>query len=72
MMDNLELFNNYIDPICAFSDNQIIFKNKSFINTFNNYSSFERFKKQFNFNLCFLSSDNIANIYIFIYILLNI
>ena len=61
-MDNLELFNNYIDPICAFSDNQIIFKNKSFINTFNNYSSFERFKKQFNFNLCFLSSENFHTI----------
>ena len=61
-MNNLEFLNNYIEPVCAFLDNQIIFKNKSFINTFNNYSSLDRFKKQFNFNLCFLSSENIANL----------
>ena len=59
-MDKLDFFNNYSEPVCAFNDAmQLVFKNKSFISTFTNSVSFERLKKRFNFNLCFLSSDNI-------------
>ena len=59
-MDKLDFFNNYSEPVCAYNDAmQLVFKNKSFISTFTNSVSFERLKKRFNINLCFLSSNNI-------------
>lgn len=62
-MEKLEFLDNYSEPVCAFnSANQPIFKNKSFFNEFKEVCSFERLKKRFNFNLCFLSSDNITNL----------
>ena len=61
-MDNLDFFNNYSDSVCVFSkDNHIVFKNKAFISSFYDCNSFDSFKKRFNFNLCFLSSENIQN-----------
>lgn len=61
-MDKLEFFNSYSDAICAFSeDKKIIFKNKSFTFAFPDCSSIDKFKKRFNFNLCFLSLENIKN-----------
>lgn len=61
-MDKLEFFNSYSDAICAFSeDKKIVFKNKSFMFAFPDCSSIDKFKKRFNFNLCFLSLENIKN-----------
>ena len=55
-------FNNYSDALCAFSkDNKIVFTNKAFLTAFSDYNPLERFKKRFNFNLCFLSLENIKN-----------
>ena len=62
-MDNLEFLNNITEPVCAFNgDKQLVFMNKNFKYTFNDFSSFDRFKKRFNFNLCFLSSDSHTNL----------
>ena len=61
-MKDFDLFNNLTEPILIFDNNEIIFKNKIFMSKFPYFTTFERFKKHFNFNLCFLSSDNIANI----------
>ena len=61
-MKDFDLFNNLTEPILIFDNNEIIFKNKTFMSKFPYFTTFERFKKHFNFNLCFLSSDNIANI----------
>ena len=59
-MESLEFFNNYSDSVCAFSkDKKIVFKNKSFLFSFPDCVSLEKFKKRFNFNLCFLSPENI-------------
>lgn len=61
-MENFDFFNNYSDALCIFSDdNKIVFKNKSFLSSFSDYSSVDRFKKHFNFNLCLLSLDDINN-----------
>lgn len=61
-MQNLDFFDNYSDAVCAFStDNDIVFKNKSFKFAFPDFESLDRFKKRFNFNLCFLSFENIKN-----------
>jgi signal transduction histidine kinase len=61
-MEELDFLNNYQDVVCAFSkDNSLVFKNKLFNSTFSDYKTFERFKKRFNFNLRFLSLDNINN-----------
>lgn len=62
-MDKLQFFNNLSDCVCAFDfNNQIVFKNNAFINTFSNFKSFERFKKHFNFNICYLSTENLKNL----------
>ncbi|MBE7704186.1 MAG: GAF domain-containing sensor histidine kinase [Cyanobacteria bacterium SIG29] len=62
-MENLEFLNNLTDSVCAFnSDKQIVFKNNLFVSEFSGFSSFERLKKRFNFNLCFLSSDSFTNV----------
>ena len=61
-MKDFDLFNNLTEPILIFDNNEIIFKNKIFMSKFPYFTTFERFKKHFNFNLCFLSSENIANI----------
>lgn len=62
-MENLEFLNNLTDSVCAFdSDKQIVFKNNLFISEFSGFSSFDRLKKRFNFNLCFLSSDSFTNV----------
>ena len=62
-MTDFSLFDNINEAVCIFSDKgEIIFKNKQFMLSFPKFKSFERFKKQFNFNVCLLSSDNIANI----------
>lgn len=61
-MTDFSLFDNINEAVCIFSDKgEIIFKNKQFMLSFPKFKSFERFKKQFNFNVCLLSSDNIAN-----------
>ena len=53
-MENLEFLNNLSEPVCAFNgDKQLVFMNKNFNSVFNDFSSFDRFKKRFNFNLCF-------------------
>ncbi len=62
-MEKLDFFNDFTEPVCAFDgDKQLVFMNKKFIQFFPSFSSIERFKKRFNFNLCFLSSDNHANL----------
>ncbi len=62
-MDKLNFLNNFSDAVCALSkDNEVIFKNSNFINEFSDYTSFEKFKKRFNFNLCFLSYENIKKL----------
>lgn len=61
-MDNLKFFDNYSEAVCAFSsDKKIVFKNKSFMFLFPDCTTVEKFKKRFNFNLCFLSLENIKN-----------
>ena len=61
-MENLEFFNNYSDAVCIFAnDNSIVFKNRLFISTFSDFENIDKFKKHFNFNLCFLSLENIKN-----------
>ena len=61
-MENLEFFNNYSDAVCIFAnDNSIVFKNRLFISTFSDFENIDKFKKHFNFNLCFLSLENINN-----------
>ena len=58
-MKDLSLFDNFTNAVCAFSkDNELVFTNKQFLSLFGNITSIERFKKQFNFNICILSSDN--------------
>ncbi len=53
-------FNNYADAVLILSrDNEIVFKNKNFDTDFSSFKSLERFKKCFNFNLCFLSTEKI-------------
>ena len=62
-MEKFSFLNNFTEPVCAFSrDKQVLFKNASFLSDFGAISSFERFKKRFNFNLCFLSSDSLTNL----------
>ena len=62
-MENLEFLNDFAEPVCAFDgDKQLVFKNFKFNLFFKQISSFDRFKKRFNFNLCFLSSDSLTNI----------
>ncbi len=62
-MDNLIFLNNLTEPVCAFNgDKQLVFMNKNFKISFPSFSTLDRFKKRFNFNLCFLSSDNHANL----------
>ena len=62
-MNELELFNNFYEPVCAFDvDNQLKFRNKAFLSVFSDYESFNRLKKHFNFNLCYLHSENFTNI----------
>ena len=61
-MNKFDFFNNYFDAVCILSnENEIIYKNNRFSTTFKDFISFDRFKKRFNFNLCFLSSDNFSN-----------
>lgn len=61
-MENLEFFNNYSDAVCVLAnDNSIVFKNRLFISTFSDFENIDKFKKHFNFNLCFLSLENIKN-----------
>ena len=62
-MNKLNFFNNFSDAVCAFTkDNELIFSNSTFWSVFFDYKNFERFKKRFNFNICFLSSENIKNL----------
>lgn len=62
-MEKFDFLNNLSEPVCAFDrDKQIVFKNKNFISAFSSFSTFDRFKKRFNFNLCFLSSDSFTNL----------
>ncbi|MBQ3640768.1 ATP-binding protein [bacterium] len=61
-MSIFDLFENFTDSICALSkDNEIVFKNKQFSQMFSDEISVEKLKNHFNFNICMLSSDNIAN-----------
>ena len=62
-MKKFEFLNNFNDAVCAFSkEGKIVFQNSRFNLIFKQYNSFERFKNHFNFNLCFLSSENIKNL----------
>ena len=61
-MNNIDFFNNFSDAVCVFSDdNNVVFQNTTFLAEFNNFENIEKFKKHFNFNLCFLSMENIIN-----------
>ena len=61
-MKDLSLFDNFTNAVCAFTkDNELVFTNKQFLSLFGDIVSIERFKKQFNFNICILSSDNIQD-----------
>ncbi len=62
-MLDLSFFDNYADAVCIFSiNNEIIFKNNRFISTFLDFKTLDKFKTKFNFNLCFLSSENITSL----------
>ena len=62
-MIKFDFLNDYQDSVCVFSnENELLFKNKMFESVFSAYKSFERFKKRFNFSLCFLSSDYLKDI----------
>ncbi len=62
-MNELSFFNNFNDAICIFTkDDKIVFKNTKFLSAFSGCNTIERFKKHFNFNLCFLSSENLKNL----------
>ncbi len=62
-MSKFDFLNDYQDSVCVFSqENELLFKNKMFESVFSSYKSFERFKKRFNFSLCFLSSDYLKEI----------
>lgn len=61
-MENLEFFNNYSDAVCILANNNsVVFKNRLFNSTFADFENIDKFKKHFNFNLCFLSLENINN-----------
>lgn len=61
-MTDFSLLDNLNEAVCVFSEKgEMVFKNKQFLLSFPKFKSLERFKKQFNFNICLLSSDNIAN-----------
>lgn len=58
-MKDLSLFENFTNAVCAFNkDNELVFTNKQFLSLFGEITSIERFKKQFNFDICILSTDN--------------
>ena len=62
-MNKFDFINNFADAACVFSkNNQVIFRNKNFVSAFQGIKSSEKLKKRFNFNWCFLSSDNIKNL----------
>lgn len=62
-MEKLVFLNNLSDAVCAVDRHkQLVFKNKNFAEEFALFSSFERLKKRFSFNLCFLSSDSLTNL----------
>lgn len=62
-MEKFDFLNNLSEAVCAFNrDKQLVFKNKNFACAFSGFSTLERFKKRFNFNLCFLSSDSLTNL----------
>lgn len=62
-MDKFNFYNNFNDAICIFSkDNNIVFRNTKFLTIFSDCKTIERFKKHFNFNLCFLSSENFKDL----------
>ena len=61
-MDTIKLLDNVDAPLCVFSnEGKLVFKNKCFFSTFPEFKTIEKFKKCFNFNLCFLSMENIKN-----------
>ena len=61
-MNELDFLNNFSDAVCAFSDDkEIVFKNAAFNSIFPEFKGFNKFKKRFNFNLCFLSSENLMD-----------
>ena len=62
-MEKFEFLNCYQDSACVFDkDNNIIFKNNICSKSFSDITSFDKFKKRFNFYLSFLSAENIANL----------
>ncbi len=60
-MSDFDFYNCISEPIFIFSQNDVIFRNNSFNKVFSEYTSFTKFKKHFNFDLCFLSFDNLKN-----------
>ncbi len=60
-MTDFDFYNNISDSVCILDNNSVIFCNNSFKNVFSEYTTFEKFKKRFNFDLCFLSSENLKN-----------
>ncbi len=62
-MNNFNFLNNFADAVCVFSEEKIpVFKNRQFNLSFPFFSSIEKFKKYFNFNICFLSSEYINKV----------
>lgn len=61
-MTNFQLFDNLTEAVCVFSKKgEVLFRNKQFLLNFPKFKSIDRFKKQFYFDICLLSSENIAN-----------
>lgn len=61
-MTDFQLFDNLTEAVCVFSEKgEVLFRNKQFLSNFPKFKSIERFKKQFNFDVCLLSSENITN-----------
>ena len=60
-VSELSFCNNFSDAVFALEKESVVFKNSSFGAKFPEFKSFESFKKHFNFDLCFLSFENLRN-----------
>ena len=60
-VSELSFCNNFADAAFVLKKEFVVFKNSSFDAKFPEFKSFESFKKHFNFDLCFLSFENLRN-----------
>ncbi len=62
-MKDFSFFENFIDAVCVFDGNgEIFFANHVFLTFFKGFKTISKLKKHFNFNICFLNSEDF-NIY---------